>query len=152
MHWLYSWWCTDGALMMLWWCTVDALMMSCTRWSTTDSDQIHRGQVEVQRGKAELNFNLAEMDLTVVARGEPGLTLLKATGSKSSLDLDEVALSWSCTRRRTSTLRPSWSSKATVYLATVAIATVANYTLPKRGERGGGHRQSKKFHCKFTHT
>ena len=39
------------------------LEWSCTRWSTTDSDQVHRGQVEVQRGEAELNFNLAEMYL-----------------------------------------------------------------------------------------
>ena len=54
------------------------LSWSCTRWSITDSDQVHRGQVEVQQGEAELDFNLAEMDLI-----------------------------WSCTRRRTSTPRPS---------------------------------------------
>ena len=40
------------------------------------------GQVEVQRGEAELDFNLAEMDSTEVARGEPALTPLKATESK----------------------------------------------------------------------
>ena len=59
----------------------DGLDWSCTRWTSVDSTQGHRVQVQVQRGAAELN-----------------------------LDLDEVALSWSCTRRRTSTSRPSWSS------------------------------------------
>ena len=59
----------------------DGLDWSCTRWTSVDSAQGHRVQVQVQRGAAELN-----------------------------LDLDEVALSWSCTRRRTSTSRPSWSS------------------------------------------
>ena len=44
------------------------------------------GQVEVQRGEAELDFNLAEMDLTEVARGEPALTPLKATESKSKFN------------------------------------------------------------------
>ena len=43
-------------------------------------------QVEVQRGEAELDFNLAEMDLTEVARGGPALTPLKATESKSKFN------------------------------------------------------------------
>ena len=55
----------------------DGLDWSCTRWTSVDSTQGHRVQVQVQRGAAELN-----------------------------LDLDEVALSWSCTRRRTSTSMP----------------------------------------------
>ena len=64
----------------------DGLDWSCTRWTSVDSTQGHWVQVQVQRGAAELN-----------------------------LDLDEVALSWSCTRSSTSTLRPSpsrpsWSS------------------------------------------
>ena len=64
----------------------DGLDWSCTRWTSVDSTQGHRVQVQVERGAAELN-----------------------------LDLDEVALSWSCTRSSTSTLRPSpsrpsWSS------------------------------------------
>ena len=44
--------------------------------STVIGVELHRlglkfnfGQVEVQRGEAELDFNLAEMDLTEVARG-----------------------------------------------------------------------------------
>ena len=44
------------------------------------------GQVEVQRGEAELDFNLAEMDLTEVARGGPALTPLKATESRSKFN------------------------------------------------------------------
>ena len=41
---------------------------------------------EVQRGEAEFDFNLAEMDLTEVARGGPALTPLKATESKSKFN------------------------------------------------------------------
>ena len=74
------------------------LHWSCTRWSTTDSNQVHRGQVEVQRGEAELDFNLAEMDLTEVARGEPALTPLKATESKSKFNEAQPSWTWTWTR------------------------------------------------------
>ena len=43
-----------------------------------------------------MDFNSAEMDLTEVARGEPALTPLKATESKSmnmNIYLDKVAMS-----------------------------------------------------------
>ena len=74
------------------------LEWSCTRWSTTDSNQVHRGQVEVQRGEAELDFNLAEMDLTEVARGGPALTPLKATESKSKFNEAQPSWTWTWTR------------------------------------------------------
>ena len=74
------------------------LEWSCTRWSTTDSDQVHRGRVEVQRGEAELDFNSAEMDLTEVARGEPALTPLKATESKSKFNEAKPSWTWTWTR------------------------------------------------------
>ena len=54
-------------------------------------------------------INFTDMDLTEVARGEPASTRLKATELKLKsneavaeldLNLTEVALSWSCTRRR----------------------------------------------------
>ena len=76
----------------------NGLEWSCTRWSTTDSDQVHRGQVEVQRGEAELDFNLAEMDLTEVARGGPALTPLKATESKSKFNEAQPSWTWTWTR------------------------------------------------------
>ena len=74
------------------------LHWSCTRWSTTDSNQVHRGQIEVQRGEAELDFNLAEMDLTEVARGGPALTPLKATESKSKFNEAQPSWTWTWTR------------------------------------------------------
>ena len=47
---------------------------SCTRWSTTDSNQVHRGQVEleVQWGAAEWDFNLT--DCSRVNAGSPSAT------------------------------------------------------------------------------
>ena len=74
------------------------------------------GQVEVQRGEAELDFNLTEMDLSwsctrwsitdsdQVHRGQ-----VEVQRGEAELDfnLAEMDLIWSCTRRRTSTPRPS---------------------------------------------
>ena len=63
----------------------------------------------INEAVAELDFIFTEMDLTEVARGEPASTRLKATELKLKsnkaraeldFDLTEVALSWSCTRRR----------------------------------------------------
>ena len=64
---------------------------------------------------AELDFNFTEKDLTEVAHGEQASTRLKATGLELesnkavaglNFNFTEVALSWSCTRRRRkSTLR-----------------------------------------------
>ena len=58
---------------------------------------------------AELDFNFTEKDLTEVAHGEQASTRLKATGLELesnkavaglNFNFTEVALSWSCTRRR----------------------------------------------------
>ena len=70
----------------------------------------------MRRLLAELDFNFNEKDLTEVANGEQASTRLKATGLELesneavaglNFNITEVALSWSCTRRRrrTSTLR-----------------------------------------------
>ena len=100
----------------------NGLEWSCTRWSTTDSDQVHRGQVEVQRGEAELDFNLAEMDLSWSCtrwtsvdstQGHRVQVQVQRGAAELNLDLDEVALSWSCnfsamlTSREASTPRRS---------------------------------------------
>ena len=85
-------------------------------WTSPTWAQVHWGQVEVQRGEAELDFNLTEMDLSwsctrwsitdsdQVHRGQ-----VEVQRGEAELDfnLAEMDLIWSCTRRRTSTPRPS---------------------------------------------
>ena len=52
-------------------------------WTSPTWAQVKWGQIEVQRGVAELDFNLTEFDLSGVARGDPPKTLTKSNEVKS---------------------------------------------------------------------
>ena len=85
-------------------------------WTSPTWAQVHWGQVEVQRGEAELDFNLTEMDLswsctrwsiTDSDQVHRGQVEVRRGEAELDFNLAEMDLIWSCTRRRTSTPRPS---------------------------------------------
>ena len=73
--------------------------------STVIGVELHRlglkfnfGQVEVQRGEAELDFNLASMDLIGVCGGSPRATPLKFNFGQVEVQLGFASLNFNLTK------------------------------------------------------
>ena len=64
-------------------------------WTSPTWSQVQWGQVQVQRGEAELNLNLTELNLSGVARGDPPQTPIKSIEAK--LKSNEAKPSWTST-------------------------------------------------------
>ena len=77
-------------------------------WTSPTWSQVQWGQVQVQRGEAELNLNLTELNLSGVARGDPPQTPIKSIEAK--LKFNEAKPSWTSTWPRCTCSPPSATS------------------------------------------